>query len=61
MSFLLDGLFIQQLPEIMIKPPLPKINLNIKIKRKKVRLICGELALAQGLIMRVLGDLMGWS
>ena len=36
-----------------IKPTLPRTNLNIKIKKRKVRLICEELALAQGLIMRV--------
>jgi len=38
---------------MMIKPPLPQIELNTKIKRKKVRLTCEELALVQGLIMRV--------
>ena len=46
---------------MMIKQLLPQSNLNIKIKKRKVRLICEELALVQELIMRVSGGLMGWT
>ena len=60
MNFILDGLFINRFTEILIKPLLPHPFLNIKIKKRKVRLICEELALAPGLIMRVSGGLMGW-
>ena len=44
---------------MMCKPHLPRTDLNIKIKKRKVRLICGELALVLELIMRVSGGLMG--
>ncbi len=43
--------FFNQPDEPNIKPPLPQPNLNIKIKERKLRLICEELALVQELIM----------
>ena len=38
---------------MMSKPHLPRTDLNIKIKKRKVRLTCEELALVPGLIMQV--------